>query len=144
MLLKVNKKNSLHLLGKNFDFPVRIPQVVFGINPIKSVKLGLGYGVSLTKSILKKPVNKTYEEYFISGFGKPAYNLLFRDMAFKLWGDPKTLSEELGRKRVPVPNVLEMLKSSKEKDNRRKSAQNTSIIRNTKASHTSATGLQKT
>jgi protoporphyrinogen oxidase len=52
----------------------------------------------------------------VQGFGRSAYNLLFREMAWKVWGNPKTLSEELGRKRVPVPNVLEMLGSGKGKD----------------------------
>ncbi|MAG52721.1 MAG: hypothetical protein CMH62_02045, partial [Nanoarchaeota archaeon] len=37
------------------------------------------------------------------------YNLVFRDLAHKLWGDPKTLSEELGRRRVPVPNIFSLV-----------------------------------
>lgn len=110
-LLKILKKNSIRLQGKYFDFPVKIPQVVLGINPIKSFKLGVGFGWSILNSNIRKRNNKTYEDYFIAGFGKPAYNMLFKDMAHKTWGDPKELSEELARKRIPVPNIIQLLKS---------------------------------
>ena len=115
-LLKVEKKNSLWLLGKRFSFPAKIPQLVLGINPIKSSKLGLGFAITTIKSLILKKKSKTYEDYFLLGFGKSAYNLLFKDLAFKVWGNPKTLSEELARKRVPVPNVFELLFSGKGKD----------------------------
>lgn len=115
-ILKIKKKNSLFLLGKRFDFPAKIPQIVLGISPIKSAKLGAGFMWSNLKNIIFNDKPKTYEEYFIKGFGKPAYNLLFRDLAFKLWGHPRTLSEELARKRVPVPNLLELIFSGKGKD----------------------------
>ncbi len=115
-LLRVEKKNSLYLLGKRFGFPARIPQIVLGINPLKSAMLGLGFGAAMTKNILRKKKNRTYEDYFISGFGKPAYELLFKDLAWKVWGDPETLSEELARKRVPVPNLVQLVFSGKGKD----------------------------
>lgn len=115
-LLTVKKRNSLFLLGKPFDFPVQIFQIILGISPFKSLSLGMGFGWTTFKNIFSRKQPKTYEEYFIKGFGKPAYNLLFRDLAWKLWGNPKKLTEELGRKRVPVPNVFEMLRSGKGTD----------------------------
>jgi len=122
-LLKVKKKNSLYLLGKFFSFPAKIPQLVLGINPVKSAMLGAGFGLSTMKGLFSRKKLKTYEEYFVAGFGRPAYNLLFKDLAWKVWGNPETLSEELGRKRVPVPNVMDMLFSRKKKDGKEISAE---------------------
>lgn len=111
--LNVKKKNSIYLLGKHFDFPAKIFQIILGINPIKSIELGIGFGISMLKGAFSSTKPKTYEQYFIKGFGKPAYKLLFRDLAIKLWGNPKTLAEELGRRRVPIPNILELVFGSK-------------------------------
>jgi len=115
-LLRVKKRNSLFLLGKMFDFPVQIFQIVLSINPFKSLSLGIGFAWTTFKNFFSRAKPKTYEQYFIKGFGKPAYKLIFKGTAEKVWGPPTRLSEELGRKRVPVPNVLEMLGSGKGKD----------------------------
>jgi len=51
-------------------------------------------------------------------FAKAGYNLVFRDYAWKVWGDPKTLSWELGKKRVPISGLFGFVKnmlSKKEK-----------------------------
>jgi len=115
-MLKIKKKTSLRLLGKYFDFPVRIFQVILGINPLKSVVLGAGFGATKIKNLFSKKKIVTYEDYFIAGFGRPGYDLLFKDYAVKVWGDPKKLSEELGRKRIPVPNIIDLIFSSSGKD----------------------------
>ncbi|MBS3176896.1 FAD-dependent oxidoreductase [Candidatus Woesearchaeota archaeon] len=111
-LLRIKKKNSLRLLGRYFDFPVKIFQVMLGLGIGTALKCGLGYGFTLLKSFFSKKKLISYEDYFLAGFGKPAYNLLFRDYAWKVWGDPKSLSEELARKRIPVPNIFELVKGT--------------------------------
>lgn len=116
--LTVIKYNSIYLLGKFFDFPVKIFQIILGISPIKSASLGFGFGWSLFKGFFSNKKPKTYKEYFIKGFGKPAYELLFKDTAMKVWGNPEIISEEMGRKRIPIPNVFEMLKSSSGTDSK--------------------------
>jgi protoporphyrinogen oxidase len=109
--LKIKKKNSLRLLGKNFDFPVKMVQLLTGINPWIGFKCGSGVIYQLGKGVFKKKEPQNYEEYFIKGFGQTGYSLLFRDYAWKIWGDPKKLSTELARKRVPVSGLIGLLKS---------------------------------
>ena len=111
--LKVKKRNSLRLMGKYFEFPIKFTQLVKNISPktfMSGVGIGVDYGFALFGRILKKK-NITYEDYFINGFGKKGYNVLFRDLAWKVWGNPKLLTEELGRRRVPVPSVLGIIQS---------------------------------
>lgn len=103
--LIVKKKNSLRLFGKYFSFPPKPLQLLRGIGIFRVVKISFSFSWSFLKSMFTKKI-RSYEDYFIRGFGKQFYNLIFRDLAYKMWGDPKMLSEELGRKRVPVPNIF--------------------------------------
>jgi len=108
-LLKIRKYNSIRLMGKYFGFPVSIPRVVLGINPVKSARLGMGFGFVSLRNIFWKNKSGSYEEYLVNGFGRPAYDIMFRDLAWKVWGNPQKLSEELARRRVPAPNLLQLL-----------------------------------
>lgn len=112
--LVIRKKNSIALLGKYFSFPPNIGQMLRNIN-LKLIFTGIGIGLSFiwaaAKGILKKKKNITYEDYFVNGFGRKGYNVIFRDYAWKVWGDPKNLSEEIARKRVPVPSIPALIKN---------------------------------
>lgn len=110
-MLTIKKKNSLRLLGKYFEFPVKIQQVILGIPLITGLRCGISYGLSLLKKAVSGQQPHTYEDYFLQGFGNVGYNLLFKDYAWKVWGDPQKLSEELARKRIPVPSILSLLKN---------------------------------
>ncbi|MCK5025968.1 MAG: FAD-dependent oxidoreductase [Nanoarchaeota archaeon] len=112
--LVIRKKNSIALLGKYFTFPPNIMQMIGNITP-QLVLAGIGTGMSFMwttfKGIFVKGKNISYEDYFMNGFGRQGYNLIFRDYAAKVWGDPKNLSEEIARKRTPVPSVPALVKN---------------------------------
>ncbi|MBI4145267.1 FAD-dependent oxidoreductase [Candidatus Woesearchaeota archaeon] len=108
-LITVTKHNSIFLEGKRITFPISPLKAPFQINPISIMKCGFSFiTAKIKQAIAPRPI-KTYEDYFLAGFGQASYKLLFRDLALKVWGDPKTLTEELARKRVPVPNLLELI-----------------------------------
>ena len=106
------KTNSLYLLGKYFRFPPNPFQLAFGINPIILAKCGMSYCSSFIGSLFSSRKNVSYEDYFLHGFGKACYELLFKDFCWKVWGDPKIISEELARRRIPVPNIKELVKNA--------------------------------
>ncbi|HSU72817.1 MAG TPA: FAD-dependent oxidoreductase [Candidatus Binatia bacterium] len=111
-MITIKKKNSIFLQGKRIQFPINPLKAPFQISPWSIVKCGFGFlGASVKKWVAPKPI-KTYEDYFLAGFGKPSYDLLFRDLALKVWGNPKTLTEELARKRVPVPSLITLATSA--------------------------------
>jgi len=121
--LRIKKKNSIRLLGKYFDFPVKITQLLLGINPLLALKIML----DLVRAKLDKryagKISKNYEEYFIKGFGKTGYSILFRGFAEKVWGDPKKLSEELARRRSPASSIFDVLKTAIIKNEKNVSAE---------------------
>jgi protoporphyrinogen oxidase len=109
---KVKKINSIRLLGKYFDFPVKITQLMLGINPFLAAKIFLDM---IKAKMNRKYWGKTaanYEEYFIKGFGKTGYSILFKGFAEKVWGNPQYLSEELARRRSPASSIFDVLKTA--------------------------------
>ncbi len=109
--VEVKKRNSLRLLGKYFEFPVKFTQLMRGIPPLIAAKVARDVGFNTAKNVFKKKKIVTFEDYFIKGFGKTGYNLLFGDYARKVWGDPQTLTEELARRRVPVGSIFDVIKN---------------------------------
>ena len=106
-LLEVEKKNSIVLKGKFLAFPPKFTQIVTKLNPM----IGLKCGVSMIASKFKNYEGKSYESRLKKSFGEELYNLLFRDIAYKVWGDPKKLAEELAIKRVPLKSFGELIRS---------------------------------
>ncbi len=108
----VPKKNSIRLLGSYFDFPVKMSQLLTKINPILSSKILIDFIASL----LSRKETRSYEDYFVKGFGRKGYEILFKGFAEKVWGNPAQLSEELARRRSPVGNVFELFRSALVRD----------------------------
>ncbi len=106
------KTNSLYLLGKYFHFPPSPIQLLLGIDPRILIRCSISYNAALLKSIFQKKENKSYEDYFINGFGNAGYELLFKDFCWKVWGNPKEISEELARRRIPIPNISEFIRNA--------------------------------
>jgi len=117
--LAVKKKNSLRLLNNYFDFPVKISQLLLKIDPFISTQIMFDF----LKERLKKRKIISYEDYFIHGFGRKGYSLLFEGFAEKVWGDPKKISKELARKRSPVGNIFDVVKTALIKNDQNVSAQ---------------------
>lgn len=106
-LLEVEKKNSIVLKGKILSFPPKLSQILTKLNPT----IGLKCGLSMIASKFKKYPGKSYETRLKKSFGEEMYNLLFKDIANKVWGDPSTLAEELAIKRVPLKSFGELIRS---------------------------------
>ena len=110
-LLTVKKTNSIFLQGKRIEFPIKPFALITQIRIRTLFLSGVGFCIASIENIFRKRKIQTYEDYFVNGFGVYAYNLIFRDLALKVWGDPKLLTEELARKRVPVPNIFRLVGS---------------------------------
>jgi len=105
--LVVNKKNSIHIRGHSYKFPINPIELATHFSPFKAAQCGLSYASTFTKRKTDEYM-LSYEDYFLSGFGRAAYELLFKDIAQKVWGDPKKLSAELAERRIPVPSILKI------------------------------------
>tara|TARA_B100001057_G_scaffold497929_1_gene603447 strand:- start:5810 stop:7219 length:1410 start_codon:yes stop_codon:yes gene_type:complete len=83
---------------------------VFGIKIF--INMCIGYGIAMLKNLLSKAKPDTFEEDLIRRLGSPLYNVLFKPIAVKLWGDPKTLDVKLSQGRVQTPSLIEVFSKS--------------------------------
>lgn len=108
-LLELPKKNRLFLRGHLVDYPLKLGNLASVLGFGTFLKLGFGYAFELARGLLGSQPPKSYEEYMIQRFGRPAYELVFEPLADKVWGDPATLHPEMARARVPASGGLEVI-----------------------------------
>ncbi|MBI2136978.1 FAD-dependent oxidoreductase [Candidatus Woesearchaeota archaeon] len=116
--IAIPKTSGAIVAGKRLDYPVKFSDLILKLSPLLSLRLGFGYGVALLSSFFRRRKPVSYADYFRQGFGVPAYNLVFRPIAEKSFGNPEQLDAELARKRVPYTGVVKMLKSMFFRDKR--------------------------
>jgi len=106
--LKMKKLNSIYVMGRMFSFPPKISNLLGNIT-FRTISGGLHVGFSALPALFPSKPARNFEEYFINGFGKAGYRLMFEGYAKKVWGNPKELSPELARKRVPVEGITHLM-----------------------------------
>jgi len=104
-----NKISSIFIKGHYLPYPPSPFSLagVFGV--VAFIKMVLGYGVAKLSGIVSFSNPKTFEEDLVGRLGKPLYEILFKPIAEKLWGDPKELDVKLSRGRVQTPSPLEVV-----------------------------------
>jgi protoporphyrinogen oxidase len=61
----------------------------------------------ITPSFFKKTVS--YEDYCRSIFGNKIYEIVFRPLAEKTWGNPKNLTANIAKRRIPTKNIYDLI-----------------------------------
>lgn len=108
-LIKHRKKNRLYLKDQLVEYPLQLGNLskVLGLSAF--FELGFGYAVSLFQHMLNRKPARSYEDYMIQRFGRPAYELVFKPLADKVWGKPSQLHPDMARTRVPASDGLEVI-----------------------------------
>ncbi|OIO26076.1 hypothetical protein AUJ14_02940 [Candidatus Micrarchaeota archaeon CG1_02_55_22] len=106
----IPKNQTIRVQGKYYNFPVKIQQLLLGMNPLTAVKCGASYAAAIARKAIAPLPNDSYENYLRNRFGDVVYSMLFEQYAWKVWGDPKKLSADLARKRISVPSLFELVK----------------------------------
>ncbi|PIN77168.1 hypothetical protein COV15_02915 [Candidatus Woesearchaeota archaeon CG10_big_fil_rev_8_21_14_0_10_34_12] len=104
-LLKIKKKNSIFIKHNLYDFPIKISQVI-----LKMPLAGINSALDIFSNFFNKKPEDSYENFLINRFGKTLYNLVFRDYAAKIWGNPQELDVELAKRRVAASGFFDLLK----------------------------------
>jgi protoporphyrinogen oxidase len=104
-----DKVSSIYMRGHYLPYPPSPFSLagVFGLPAF--VKMVFGYGMAKIATLLGSAEPKTFEEDLESRLGAPLYDILFKPIAVKLWGDPRTLDVKLSRGRVQTPALSEVI-----------------------------------
>lgn len=108
-LLTHRKRNRVRLLGRFMDYPLRLSNLLPLLGPVRALRLGLGYAAALAGSLAASGEPANYEEYVVRRFGRGVYELVFEPLARKVWGDPRLLSADLAKARIPSGGATELI-----------------------------------
>lgn len=108
-LIELPKSNRLFLRGRLVDYPLKLGNLARALGLGTFLGLGFGYAATAARGLVVKGVPRSYEEFMIGRFGRPAYGLVFEPLADKVWGDPATLHPDMARVRVPASGGAEVI-----------------------------------
>lgn len=103
------KISSIYMNGHYLPYPPS-PFSLAGVFGLPSfIRMVAGYGMARISSIIGSKNPSTFEEDLVNRMGAPLYEVLFKPIAVKLWGNPRELDIKLSRGRVQTPSLVEVL-----------------------------------
>ncbi len=104
-----DKVSSIYMKGHYLPYPPSPFSLagVFGLPAF--ARMVAGYGFARLSSLTGLRTPATFEEDLTSRLGCPLYDVLFKPIALKLWGDPTRLDVKLSKGRVQTPSLTEVL-----------------------------------
>ncbi len=127
VFLTRRRVSRIYYLGKFFDYPISMkPRTFLNMGFLRTMSAGFGY----IHSCIFKKKEDSLENFYINRFGKPLYNMFFKDYTTKVWGrSPKEISPDWGAQRVKGLSLMKTFVSALTKPFRKKSSKvETSLI----------------
>ena len=127
VFLTRRRVSRIYYLGKFFDYPISMkPKTFLNMGFFRTMSAGFGY----IHSCIFKKKEDYLENFYINRFGKPLYNMFFKDYTTKVWGrSPKEISPDWGAQRVKGLSLMKTFVSALTKPFRKKSSKvETSLI----------------
>lgn len=107
--IKHKKKNSIYLFGQFLNYPLSMSDLVSKMGYRNLVQCGMSALQSTIEKISKTHPAESYQDFIIGKFGYKLYELVFRSLAEKVWGNPKTLSADIAKTRIPSADIFDVL-----------------------------------
>lgn len=108
-LLTVPKVSGVWVLGRRFEYPLNLKDLLLGLHPLVAFRCVVSYLAAAMRNAVRSRLDTSYEDYIINRFGQEVYRLVFQPLATKVWGNPRMLDANLARVRVVVPSLAELL-----------------------------------
>ena len=85
-LVTVPRTSRIYLRGKWIEYPLRPLGALFGLGPRTSARVLLGYASASVARRLRPAPLVSLEDWVVAHFGRPLFELYFRDYSEKVWG----------------------------------------------------------
>ena len=107
-----DKKATIFMGGQYLSYPPSPFALLHIYGLFTFSKMCIGFGLAKIFGWMKVPFAKSFEQDLSARVGFALYDKLFRPIAEKLWGDPRTLDKKLSQGRVQIPNVFEIIQGT--------------------------------
>ncbi len=85
-LVTVARASRIYLRGKWIEYPLRPLGALSGVGPITSARILLGYAAANLARRLRPAPLVSLQDWVVAHFGRPLFELYFRDYSEKVWG----------------------------------------------------------
>lgn len=125
-LLVRHRFSRIYYLRKFFNYPISISlQTIKNLGLNRTFKSGMGYVYS---SLFKRKEN-SLEDFYINRFGKPLYQMFFKNYTEKVWGkSPNEIAADWGKQRVKGLSLSKALLNAVTKNFKSNQEKETSLI----------------
>lgn len=108
-LLSNRKRSGIYFSEKLLKYPIDIKELLFRLDFLSILRCVFWYIQSfLKRGFLRKEI-KSYEDWVMARLGKGLYELIFRDLARKVWGEPEKISYKIAERRISTPDIGTLL-----------------------------------
>jgi protoporphyrinogen oxidase len=109
-LIEYNRSIKIRFLGKYFQFPLTVRDVLLRL-PIKTVlHAGLSFWWHFCKGLVSRPATESAETVLMRYYGRVLYQIFFKSYIERVWGiSPAEFSPSFARERIPRLNLLEFV-----------------------------------
>jgi protoporphyrinogen oxidase len=109
-LIEYNRSIKIRFLGKYFQFPLTIRDVLFRLPVTTVIRAGFSFLWHFTKGFLSRPAVENSETLLMRYYGRILYEIFFKSYIVKVWGiSPAEFSPSFARERIPRLNLLSFL-----------------------------------
>jgi protoporphyrinogen oxidase len=109
-LLFHQRSSRVRLNGRYLDYPPNVPSLMRSVAPATSLRCLYDYLRTACPQGVSQSEEADFESWVVNRFGQHLYDLYFGPYTRKVWGaDPASLSAELARRRITVPNLADVL-----------------------------------
>ena len=85
-LVTVPRSSRIYLRGKWIEYPLRPLNALFGLGLRNSAEILLGYAAASVARLWQPTPLVSLEDWVVAQFGRPLFELYFRDYSEKVWG----------------------------------------------------------
>ena len=85
-LVAVARASRIYLRGKWIEYPLRPLGALFGLGVHASAQILLGYAAACVARRVRPAAPVSLEDWVVAHFGRPLFELYFRDYSEKVWG----------------------------------------------------------
>lgn len=117
VLIPYEKTIKIKFLGKYFDFPLSMPDILTKLPPTTVVRAMASFGKHYAGGIGQSEASLDNSEKVLRRYyGDVLYKLFFKDYIQKVWGmEPSEMAASFARERIPRFDVLDVIDKFKKK-----------------------------
>jgi protoporphyrinogen oxidase len=102
------KRQAIYLFNSYIEYPFNIRDLARKMGFTNALKSGWGaLGTVFSRDGGHQALSS--EDYLTARFGHGLYNLVFEPLFTKTWGEPKTLSSDIARTRIPSSGITDTI-----------------------------------